>query len=230
MDYFIFIHGLLYGYCCLYIVELDNMIDKIIVEFDKIVRNLFLPAISSRIHPDAHIAESKLNAKEKKHVIGLMRVNHCGEICAQALYQGQALISKDQNIKKSFEQAAFEETEHLVWTAKRIKDLGGKVSYLTPVFYLGSLSIGILAGCFGEKWNLGFLVATEQQVARHLNQHLAKLPNIDLKSKAILEQMCQDELKHASMAEGAGAANLPAPIKGIMKLAAKVMTVTTYSL
>lgn len=172
--------------------------------------------------------EAELSADDKKHALGLMRVNHCGEVCAQALYQGQALTARNPQAKEALQHAAFEETEHLAWTEQRIRELGGHSSLLNPVWYTGSLVMGVTAGLLGDKWNLGFLEETEQQVGAHLDSHLASLPEQDLKSRAIVEQMRDDELKHAEMAHEQGAAALPAPIKGLMRLTSKVMTSTSY--
>ena len=204
------------------------MLDRAIIEVDKIVKTLFTPAISKRIHPDSGIAEGQLSVAEKKHALGLMRVNHCGEICAQGLYQGQALTARDKTNQKSFQNAAFEEIEHLAWTEHRIYELGGRTSILNPLFYAGSLAMGIAAGVVGDKWNLGFLAETEHQVGAHLANHLEQLPEADNKSRAILEQMKEDEAHHEDMANNYGAANLPPPIKKIMTLTSKVMTSLTY--
>lgn len=204
------------------------MLDKLIVEFDKGLRTLFAPAFSRRPHPDRQVEEAELSADDKKHALGLMRVNHCGEVCAQALYQGQALTARNPQAKEALQHAAFEETEHLAWTEQRIRELGGHSSLLNPVWYTGSLVMGVTAGLLGDKWNLGFLEETEQQVGAHLDSHLASLPEQDLKSRAIVEQMRDDELKHAEMAHEQGAAALPAPIKGLMRLTSKVMTSTSY--
>jgi ubiquinone biosynthesis monooxygenase Coq7 len=160
-----------------------------------------------------------------------MRINHCGEICAQALYQGQALTARDKSHQEAFEHAAYEETEHLAWTKSRVKELGGHISVLNPLFYFGSLAIGVTAGIFGDKWNLGFLAETERQVESHLTHHLEQIPADDVKSKAILSQMKEDEIKHAHMAvEYGGVAELPLPVKLMMKAMSKVMTKTTYYL
>ncbi|MDD3266487.1 MAG: 2-polyprenyl-3-methyl-6-methoxy-1,4-benzoquinone monooxygenase [Burkholderiales bacterium] len=206
------------------------MLDRAIVEFDKIVKNLFHKPISKRNHPDEFIVEADLSEAEKAHIIGLMRVNHCGEICAQALYQGQALTARDQAHREAFDHAAYEEIEHLAWTEHRIKELGGKTSVLNPLFYAGSLAIGIGAGVLGDKWSLGFLEETEKQVESHLTEHLDKIPEHDNKSRAVLEQMREDEIRHAHMAHDSGAADLPAPIKNIMKITSKVMTSLSYKI
>lgn len=206
-----------------------KMIDNLIIEADKILKTLTNAAISKRPHPDANIVETiPLSAHEAKHSLGLMRVNHCGEICAQALYQGQALTSRDQSNRIAFENAAFEELEHLAWTNQRINELGGQQSILNPLFYFASLSIGILAGSVGDKWNLGFLEETEHQVGQHLANHLQELPQSDIKSQAIVQQMQIDEKKHEEMAHNSGAAALPTPIKKLMAFSSKIMTKITY--
>jgi ubiquinone biosynthesis monooxygenase Coq7 len=157
-----------------------------------------------------------------------MRVNHCGEVCAQALYQGQAVTSRDPEVRDALRRAADEETEHLAWTERRIAELGGRTSLLNPLWYLGSLSIGIAAGLLGDKWNLGFLAETERQVEAHLDSHLELLPVADARSRAIVEQMRQDEINHAEMAVGFGAAELPPPVRLGMRTTAKVMTGLSY--
>ena len=204
------------------------MLDQTILEFDKILKNLFHKPVSTRPHPDASISDGEFTDSERKHIIGLMRINHCGEICAQGLYQGQAITARDKSNKDAFAHAAHEEIEHLAWTEERIHELGGKTSLLNPLFYAGSLAMGITAGLFGDKWNLGFLEETEKQVEGHLEEHLDKLPPHDNKSRAILEQMKEDEIKHAHMAHDFGAAQLPTPIKAIMSLTSKLMTKTVY--
>jgi ubiquinone biosynthesis monooxygenase Coq7 len=157
-----------------------------------------------------------------------MRINHCGEICAQALYQGQALTARNPEAKRALEQAALEETEHLNWCETRIKELGTHKSFLNPLWYTGSLALGALAGTLGDKWNLGFLAETERQVGAHLEGHLAQLPPADDKSRAVIEQMKTDEAKHATTAIEHGGAELPAPVRAMMKLTSKVMTKTAY--
>jgi ubiquinone biosynthesis monooxygenase Coq7 len=157
-----------------------------------------------------------------------MRINHSGEICAQALYQGQALTARNQEVKAALEQAAWEETEHLNWTETRIAELGGRTSLLNPLWYTGSLALGALAGALGDKWNLGFLAETERQVEKHLDSHLGLLPQQDERSRAILEQMKSDEIEHAATAVEHGGAELPLPVKAAMKLSSKIMTKTVY--
>jgi ubiquinone biosynthesis monooxygenase Coq7 len=202
--------------------------DALILEFDRALRTVFAPACTVRPNPARELPEPKLNADERRQVIGLMRVNHCGEICAQALYQGQALTSRDPAVKDALRSAAMEETEHLAWTEKRIGELGGRKSFLNPLWYAGSLSLGLVAGVLGDKWNLGFLAETERQVEAHLDGHLLRLPVQDAKSRAIVDQMRLDEIQHAETAVHYGAAELPVPVKAAMRLAAKAMTSTAY--
>lgn len=203
-------------------------LDGLIVEFDKGLRTLFSQAHSVRPHPDAGVQEAALNDSEKKLAAALMRVNHSGEICAQALYQGQALTARDPLLQRKLGNAAQEETEHLAWTAQRVSDLGSHVSILNPLLYTSALAIGTLAGLLGDKWNLGFLAETERQVGRHLQSHLDKLPDSDSKSRAVVQQMYLDESQHANMAVELGAAELPLPVKVAMQLSGKVMTRTAY--
>ncbi|HJW26203.1 MAG TPA: 2-polyprenyl-3-methyl-6-methoxy-1,4-benzoquinone monooxygenase [Rhodocyclaceae bacterium] len=202
--------------------------DQIIGEFDKALRTLFANARSRRPVPGDKEPEADLSDAERNHVAGLMRVNHVGEVCAQALYQGQAITSHGGPVREALRGAAEEETEHLAWTERRIEELGGRKSLLNPLWYAGALSMGMLAGRLGDKWNLGFLAETERQVEAHLDGHLAKIPARDRRSWEILEQMKADEIKHAHTASRLGAAELPAPAKLLMKLAAKVMTRTAY--
>ncbi len=204
------------------------MIDQLILEFDKALRTVFAPARSVRPVPGDELPDAALEDDERRHAAALMRVNHVGEICAQALYQGQALMSRDPAIRESLQQASDEETEHLAWTERRIAELGGRKSLLNPLWYGGALAVGMVAGRFGDRWNLGFLAETERQVEAHLKSHLESLPAQDRKSRAIVEQMKADEVEHAETALRLGAQELPAPVKGVMKLAARMMTRTTY--
>jgi ubiquinone biosynthesis monooxygenase Coq7 len=208
------------------------MLDKLIIEFDKGLKTLTASAHSVRPHPDHAINEAHddLTSDEKRHAASLMRVNHCGEVCAQALYNGQALTAKNPQTVKALAQASKEETEHLAWCEKRIQELGGHTSFLNPLWYVSSFTIGAVAGALGDKWNLGFLAETERQVGRHLNHHLATLPDNDTKSRAILEQMKIDEAEHAETAVHLGAAELPGPIKAAMQGMSKLMTKTSYHL
>ena len=203
-------------------------LDRLIVEFDKGLRTLFSKAHSVRPHPDAMLPEAAMDEAGKKQAAALMRVNHSGEICAQALYQGQALTARDPVVQRTLQRAAQEETEHLAWTARRVHELGGHLSLLNPFWYTGSLAIGAVAGLLGDRWNLGFLAETERQVGQHLQSHLDRLPPQDQKSRAIVAQMYADEVGHAGMASSLGGADLPQPVRLAMKLNSKVMTGTSY--
>lgn len=205
-------------------------IDILICELDKALRTVFAPAPTSRPVPGADLPEAELDAADRARAAALMRVNHCGEICAQALYRGQALTSRDASIRQALEQAGHEETEHLAWTERRIAELGGRKSLLNPLWYGGALTLGILAGKCGDGWNLGFLAETERQVEAHLDSHKARLPATDRRSWQILEQMRADEVGHAETAVRLGARELPAPVKHGMRLAARLMTTTAYCL
>lgn len=204
--------------------------DKLITEFDRALRTVFAPAASVRPHPDARLDEAELDAGQKRHAAGLMRVNHCGEVCAQALYQGQALTARDARTRESLRAAAHEEVEHLAWTERRIGELGGHKSVLNPLWYAGSLALGVTAGLIGDRWNLGFLAETERQVGEHLAGHLGSLPADDAKSRAIVTQMHADETAHAETAVALGAAELPPPVKSAMRAMSKVMTTLSYRL
>lgn len=203
-------------------------LDSLIVEFDKGLRTLFARPASVRSHPDAGVPESDLSEVERKRAAALMRINHTGEVCAQALYQGQALTARDPAVQHKLQVAAQEETEHLAWTSRRISELGGRVSILNPFWYSASLAMGAAAGLLGDRWNLGFLAETERQVGAHLQSHLAQLPEQDAKSRAVVQQMLDDETRHADMAEEMGGMPLPSPVMAAMRLSSKVMTRTTY--
>ena len=206
------------------------MIDQAIIEFDKALRTIFAPARSVRAMPGEDLPDAELSETERGHAAALMRVNHVGEVCAQALYQGQAIMSRDAAIRDTLRQAAQEETEHLAWTERRIEELGGRKSLFNPLWYGGALALGVVAGRFGERWNLGFLAETERQVEHHLKGHLDTLPVVDRRSRAIVEQMKVDEAEHAETAVRLGAHELPAPAKGAMRLAARLMTTLAYRL
>lgn len=203
-------------------------LDKLIIEFDKGLRTLFAPAPTVRPRPGRDLPEAPLSEAERRHAAGLMRVNHAGEVCAQALYQGQALTARNPAAKAALEKAAQEETEHLNWCETRLMELGSHTSRLNPLWYTGSLAIGMLAGALGDKWNLGFLAETERQVGAHLQGHLERLPAQDARSRAIVEQMNIDEARHATTALEHGGAALPLPVRLLMKLTSKVMTQTAY--
>jgi ubiquinone biosynthesis monooxygenase Coq7 len=204
--------------------------DSLIINFDKALRTVFASAASRRPYPDTGIDEADMNEAEKRRAAGLMRINHSGEVCAQALYQGQSLTARNPEAAKALVEAGEEETEHLAWCEKRLGELGSHKSYLNPLWYAGSFGLGMLAGALGDKWNLGFLAETERQVEGHLDAHLGLLPEQDAKSRAIVEQMKTDEIKHAETALAHGGADLPMPVKLAMKLTSKVLTKTAYYL
>jgi len=203
-------------------------IDDLILAFDRSLRTVVGPSRSARPVPGEDIPEAPLDAAQKRHVAALMRINHVGEVCAQALYQGQALAARDSTARAALAKAADEEVEHLAWTERRLQELGSHRSWLNPVWYSGSYAIGVLAGLAGDRWNLGFLAETERQVVRHLEGHLARLPAQDERSRAVLEAMREDEERHATTALTLGAAELPLPVKLAMRAASRVMTTTAY--
>ncbi len=203
-------------------------LDDLIIALDKGLRTVFAPAQSLRPVPGEELAEAAMTGEQRAHAAALMRVNHSGEICAQALYQGQALTSRNPRARAALELAAQEETEHLAWTERRIGELGGRKSLLNPAWYAGSFAMGALAGLLGDRWNLGFLAETERQVVKHLEGHLQRLPAADGKSRAVLEQMKEDEARHATSAITHGGGELPEPAKAVMRLSSKVMTDTAY--
>ena len=203
-------------------------IDKLIVNFDRALRTLCVGATSVRPLPGGELDEVNLNEPDRRRAAALMRVNHAGEVCAQALYQGQAFTARHAQVQQALESAAAEEVEHLAWTRQRIDELDGKVSVLNPVLYASSFMIGAACGLLGDKWNLGFLAETEEQVERHLESHLHRLPHEDHKSRAILDQMKIDEAQHARTAVRHGAARLPLPARQIMRAASNLMTRATY--
>ena len=206
------------------------MLDRLIIEFDKGLRTLLAEPYSARPYPARDQIDIALESDEKRHAAALMRVNHCGEVCAQALYNGQALTARNPDTTNALQQASLEETEHLAWCENRIKELGGRKSLLTPFFYTGSFALGAVAGALGDKWNLGFLAETERQVGKHLAEHLTQLPRQDARSRAVLEQMQVDETKHAESAMRHGGTELPKPVKYVMQAISKAMTKTTYYL
>jgi len=203
-------------------------VDDLIGEFDRALRAIAGVAEAARRTPAEGVSEAQLSASEREHAVALMRVNHVGEVCAQALYQGQALTARNPGAKAALERAAREETEHLAWTERRIAELGGRKSLLNPAWYAGSFALGALAGLAGDRWNLGFLAETERQVVAHLGGHLLRLPEEDSRSRAIVETMREDEARHATSAVGHGAADLPEPAKAAMRLSSKVMTETAF--
>lgn len=205
--------------------------DQLLMQVDKAARTVFGSAPSAqRPNPaDAH-HDAELSAEEQRRVAGLMRVNHAGEVSAQALYQGQALTAKLTEVRDKMEQAAQEENDHLAWCEQRLTELGSRTSVLNPLWYTGSFALGALAGLAGDKWSLGFVAETERQVVTHLKDHLNRLPTQDNKSRAILEQMKEDENHHATAAFLAGGAELPESVRRLMRLTSKVMTTAAYYL
>lgn len=202
--------------------------DRLIVEFDKALRTLLGGAQALRGGPAAGVPEGALSDAERRHSAALMRVNHTGEVCAQAMYSGQSLTARNPSVRDTLDRAAREEAEHLAWTASRVGELGGRTSRLNPAFYAGAFALGVLSGAFGDRWNLGFLAETERQVEGHLEGHLDRLPEADAKSRAIVHQMKQDEARHAVSAQTLGAAELPPPVRQAMRLMSSLMTRSTY--
>ncbi len=203
--------------------------DRLVMNLDHGVRTVFgKPEVTERPNPAEGIAEAELTDAEKQLAIRLMRINHAGEVSAQALYQGQAMTARLPEVREKMERAALEENDHLEWCERRVTELGSRTSLLNPLWYGGSLAIGALAGKVGDKWSLGFVAETERQVISHLEEHLEQIPEKDLKSRKILEQMKEDEAHHGNMAVEAGGAELPAPVKGFMQLTSKLMTKSAY--
>jgi ubiquinone biosynthesis monooxygenase Coq7 len=205
-----------------------TLLDQLCMNLDNAVRTVFGRPPSNRDNPAADLQETELTDAQRRHAAGLMRVNHSGEVCAQALYQGQALTARDKRVAQRMAQASEEENDHLAWCEQRLNELGSHTSFLNPLWYTGSFMIGALAGAAGDKWSLGFVAETERQVVKHLQRHLQWLPESDHKSRTIVEQMKVDEGKHATMAVESGAAELPQAIKNGMTLTSKVMTSTVY--
>lgn len=205
-------------------------LDNLLCCADSALRTLFPPQQRpyQRETPAAGLPEPILNSQEKRHVAGLMRVNHAGEVCAQALLQGQAQTARLPEIKAKMAKAADEEVDHLAWCEQRLTELNSQPSVLNPIWYVGSLLIGSIAGILGDRWSLGFVAETEQQVSAHLQKHLQKLPPQDSKTQAILQQMHDDEMQHANMAKQAGATDLPWLIQVLMQTVAKFMTHSSY--
>jgi len=206
-----------------------SSLDQFLVQFDQGIRTLFgNPQVTERKNPAHSVEESELSPAEKKFSARLMRINHAGEVAAQALYQGQALTTRNEKVKQQMKRSALEENDHLDWCHTRLRELDSHTSLINPAWYLGSLMIGAAAGATGDKWSLGFVVETEKQVQQHLQNHLEHLPKADQKSQQILQQMKADEAHHADIAHKAGGVPLPKPIKLLMKASSKVMTHTAY--
>jgi len=204
-------------------------IDRLLVGANNALRTVAAPAgRPARSNPGASIEESDLNARQRSHAAGRMRVNHAGEVAAQALYQGHATVARDKNIEQQMQRAADEEFDHLAWCEQRIHELGEKPSRLNPLWYAGAYAIGAASGILGDKWSLGFIAETERQVCAHLDSHLDGLPREDARSRAIVERMRDEEAEHGANAIEAGAADLPGPVKTLMRFTAKLMTRTAY--
>jgi len=204
------------------------LMDNLINNFDAALRTVFTEAKPSRVRPDIKVLEDTISENQKSKMVALMRINHVGEVCAQALYSGQALTSRNPAIVEALKEAAIEETDHLSWCESRIHELGGRKSLLNPLWYTGSFALGAAAGAIGDKWNLGFLAETERQVTAHLSSHLEQLPVEDIKTRMIIEQMHVDETAHAQEAQDLGATELPSPVKKMMLLSSKIMTAIAY--
>lgn len=207
----------------------SGLLDRLVISFDNGLRTVFGQSEGSvRQDPSEKVPEAVLSESESRLCEGLLRVDHAGEVSAQALYQGQALVARSEEVRARLMQSAEEENDHLSWCEARLGALGGHKSFLNPLWYIGSLSTGVIVGLAGDKWSLGFVVETEHQVIRHLDEHLQRLPADDAKSRLILEQMREDEGHHASVALESGAAELPEPIKKMMTLQSKIMTTLAY--
>ena len=204
-------------------------LDRLLASANNALRTVATPAgRSARDNPAKNIIDADLNSDQKRHAAGLMRINHAGEVAAQALYQGHAAVARDESIEAQMQHAADEEFDHLAWCEQRIHELGEDVSKLSPFWYAGAFAIGAASGVLGDRWSLGFIAETERQVCAHLDSHLDSLPPEDAKSRAIVEQMRDEEEEHGDNAIEAGAAELPGPVKHLMRLTAKVMTKTAY--
>ena len=202
----------------------EGAFDRAIGEFDRALRAVLGVHCAGRPSPAGNAAEAGLTQSERAHAAALMRVNHAGEVCAQALYQGQALTARDPRNREALEHAALEEQDHLAWSAQRIRELGGRTSLLNPIWYAGAFAAGAAAGALGDRWNLAFLAETERQVEDHLAGHLARLSPADQKTRAVVEAMRADESRHRESAIALGAAELAEPVKLGMRALAKVMT------
>jgi ubiquinone biosynthesis monooxygenase Coq7 len=204
------------------------MVDDLVIGFDRALRTLAGVSTTVRPVPSGELRDGEMSDDERRHAAGLMRVNHTGEVCAQALYAAQSLVARDTDVRARFAQAAREEEEHLAWTQARLAELADRTSWLNPLWYAGSFAIGLAAGVAGDRINLGFVVETERQVEEHLTGHLEDLPAADMRSRAIVDQMRNDEARHGAMAQAAGAIDLPLPVKGLMRVAASAMKTHAY--
>jgi ubiquinone biosynthesis monooxygenase Coq7 len=223
------LHHLFFDYRFMQMSRTFTPLDRVIIEIDNALRMATgLSDAASRENPAGQVPEIVMEEDQRKHAAGLMRINHAGEVCAQALYAGQALTARNPEVQSEMQKAAAEEIDHLSWCKERLDELGSRPSLLDPFWYAGSFAIGAAAGLAGDGWSLGFLKETENQVEAHLEGHLEKLPPEDARSRAILDQMKIDEAKHARMAEDSGAFDLPPPVRGLMKLTASVMKAVAY--
>lgn len=204
--------------------------DRFLVETQRALETVFGQPPASRPNPAGNTPEVELDAAEQRHAAGLMRINHVGEVCAQGLYFGQAVVARDDETRAHLLAAAQEETDHLAWCADRLQELRSRPSLFNPLWYAGSYTLGALAGLRGDGWSLGFVVETERQVEAHLDEHLQTLPEADLRSRDILQVMKADEARHADHAEQAGARVLPQPIPALMAAASKFMKTVAYRL
>ncbi len=205
-----------------------NWLDRLLIEAQHALTTSIGNAQAKRTNPGVATPEIVLDASERRHAAGLMRINHTGEVCAQALYLGQAAVARDQQTRQHLLDAAQEEQDHLAWCGDRLHELDARPSLLNPLWYASSYAIGLAAGLRGDGWNLGFVVETERQVEAHLDEHLQQLPPADARSRAILEVMKDDEARHADHAQAAGARSLPAPIPRLMALTSAVMKAVAY--
>ena len=203
-------------------------LDRLLVDAQNALGTVFGAPPATRANPGAGTPEVVLDEDERRHAAGLMRINHVGEVCAQALYVGQAAVARDPATRADLLAAAAEETDHLAWCADRLRELDSRPSLLNPLWYAGSYAIGLAAGLRGDGWNLGFVVETERQVEAHLDEHLQTLPEADLRSRAILEVMKADEARHAEHARSQGARTLPPPVPGLMAMASNLMKAIAY--
>ena len=205
-----------------------DVTEKMILGFDMFLKTIFNTQKARRRSPSVDLEEIELSEEDRRDIAGLMRVNHTGEVCAQALYEGQAFVAEKQEIRESLIKAAEEEQDHLAWCYERLDQLSAAPSVLNPFFYLSSFAIGVVAGKFGDRLSLGFVEATEAQVVKHLEEHLDRIPEGDLKSRAILTQMVEDEARHGDHAIEMGGQEFPEFVKKGMRLLSKIMTETTY--
>ena len=206
-----------------------SRLDRVAVEIERALETVFVPApYSRRASPAAGVADTDLDDAQRRHAAGLMRVNHTGEVCAQALYSGQAAVARNEHTREQLLAAAAEETDHLGWCGERLAELDSRPSLLNPLWYAGSFAIGAVAALIDDRVSLGFVVETERQVEAHLGEHLHKLPDADARSRAIVTQMQADEARHGQMAQASGASELPAPIPALMRFASGVMKAVAY--